>query len=257
MYATLKEEVAPVKLRAVAPLNEGTRVGILAYIENDDPEPGESLWVNAGYAQYLVISPPYNTPPDGVLTPASHPLRVVEDDYKFVAYSLNKDTLLTDPEEITDPIIDRDLMWGFTTKTITDLDSSVHITMNHMFSLVTLEAVTLFGNSSVIMNISAALNTFKPTLTFEDGNLSTTFPMDTVHFKWPYSGSAQIWTSDSLYVYTNGATGNASVPTTLIVNSVTIDGKTYTNNNAGFNINYNKIMRAGRSYKLYIEFKPK
>ena len=250
MVATLQEEDAPVKLRAIAPLQVGTLVGVLAYEFDDDPEPGESAWNSAGYADFRVTSPSLNA----ALTSVGSSLRMAEGNYNFVAYSINKDTLFNGLEEISCPIVDMDIMWGLTNKTITLLDSSVHVTMNHKLSLVRLDAETMLSNSSVISNLSVAINTFRPTITFEDGALTTTTPIDTVHFKWPYTPPAKIWISDSLYVYTNPPTGSATTQTILTVNSVTIDGVTYTNNNSGYSFNYGRAMRAGRSYRLHLRF---
>ena len=247
MVATLQEEDMPVKLRAVVPLNMYKQVGILAY----EFDPDSSEWNNAGYAEYMVISPILNA----ALYPVGNPLRVGEGNYNFVAYSINKDTLFNDIEEISDPIVDLDIMWGLTNKTITMLDSSVHVTMNHKFSLVRLDAETILGISSVISNLSVAINSFRPTITFENGNLTTTNPIDTVHFKWPYSPPAKIWISDSLYVYTNPPLpDSAPTQTILTVNSVTIDGTTYTNSGNGYSFNYGRVMRAGRSYRLHLRF---
>ena len=231
MYATLKEEDAPINLRAAAKLTTDTKVRVVAY-------PGAGSPVHADY----------EITANGVLQPIGNALAVTSSgSYSFVAYSYNDTNTMpvfTDP---TAPIASRDVIWGKENVAISPANPNVHINLDHLFAQVKLQAEVdpYLGNNINQISDARFLHTF-PVLTVQTG-LLTPGSTDTVHFTWP-SGAipASIWNSNYHPIYTDG--GKPVVE----IESIEIDNVPYSN--GPYIVNYNTQLDAGKEYTLYVRF---
>ena len=235
MYATVKEEEAPVKLRAAVPLAQGTIVRIVAYSE-DAP----NVFTRVSEADFEVTS--------GInLIPVDNPLMVKTGDYKFVACSFNRTTPLPSFGE-TLSVLSEDLLWGFTTETIAGVGSNIHITMGHLFSQVRLDADLDLASPVSSFSISQpAISAYNPELTVLTGTLTPDLTKAPVVFTQSSSLSSLLhWVSDSLHVYTH-----VSNPTGLTFANIELNGTIYP---GPYYVNYSKPLKAGKTYTLLVTF---
>ena len=235
MYATLEADPEP-KTRGLVALEPNVQLRVAAYKENSTTARSK--------ADYKVGS-------NGALNLIAGTLSVGTDStYKFVAYSLNSDTMPAHEETL--PVIypDYDLLWGETTKTITASDRTVSLTMNHKFSLMTITAST-FDGAPATPKITGIHNVkVKPgygvNLKVVDGTFaSTTDTAQTMTF--PAVAADTAVTSLARTVYTQG-----NNTTTIEIGSITIEGITHV---GPFSIRYNVPLEAGKSYSLRVHFK--
>ena len=237
MHLTLAADEPPVELRALVPLDEHAKVRIVAYT-------GLSYDINSGYADYEIDAV-------GNLVPLGAPMTLPTlDDCKFVAYSYHDSLSFDAFADTTANITARDVLWGTTTRTIGGDSATIHITMYHLFAQVKLEAVLGPGAGSLIDGITnARVSTFDPMLVVRTGDLildPATTLMGTELFTFASSGSAAIWSSDSLTVFMDGETASVEIY------SVEIDGTVYT---GPFFADYLGVpIDPGTSYTLRVRF---
>ena len=233
----------PIELHAgtIVPLRENTIVRIVAYIAlaNDT--------VYTDHADYEVT----NT---GTLNlhPLSTSLTVFPGfTYKFVAYSFDS----TGPFSPTyDPIIDvnppNDLMWGAIVEPITPTHTTIHITMNHLVSKVTLVVTAL--PTGIISNTidaitNATIHADLPELDVQTGVVIMANPTPgsgRPGFTWT-AGSASTKTSNPLLIYP--PTGQNY--TTLNFDAFEINGIVYT---GPYTVIYDKPLVPGTEYTLQV-----
>ena len=230
------DDSAPVGLRAAVYLDPGIRVRIVAYL---------CTLIDTTYASHADYEVLYND----MLTPLNPPgLALPDGDYKFVAYSFNNMLPLNPPfaPVLTTIPPTMDLMWGFALASVSLSSVNVHITMNHLFSKVTVDATLVNqGFLSVIDTIrGASIAAMLPDMNVKTGELSVV-SSNTGAFTW-IPGSAAYRISNPLYVYTNGAAN-----TQLEIDSLRIDGHKY---DGPYNVTYTKPLEAGKAYRLRLFF---
>ena len=231
MHAILKEEVAPVKLRA-APLDAGTKVRVVAY-----ESPGYTT--NAGYTDYEVSG-------GGILIPLSAPLTVAAGTYKFVCYSYNDATSMPVFADMTAAIASRNLLWGSTTAAVSPGSNTVQILLAHLFSQIRLHVHLNHVVGNIITDIQGAGydHTF-PALVVQSGAL-VLGTSGQIPFVWPSgAGTASEWYSIYHHVHTNGS------PPVVTINSLMIDTNLHT---GPWTINYSTPLAPGYDYTLSIYF---
>ena len=228
------EEDEPVSLRAAVYLDPGTRVRIVAYQCITTPTIDT---VYFGYADFEIL---YNDLLDPVDPPG---LAVPDGNYKFVAYSFNETTAIGAFAPVTGSIPPtRDLMWGYTHASVSASSLDFHITMNHLFSKVTVDAALVNqGFYSTIDTVSGAgIAAFLPDLDVKTGALSPGSATSGL-FSW-IPGSAAFRISDPLYVYTDGAPSTQLEIDSIRVNGIKHDGP--------YNVTYSKPLESGKAYRL-------
>ena len=229
-------EENPVKTRSIAYLKPGSYVRIVAYIILS----GDTIY-NGDYADYAVMS-------GSLLNPLVNGLTIYHGlTYKFVAYSFDNTIPFSSPfAPVTGAIPPQlDIMWGDTIETITPSHSTIHITMNHLTSKVTVVATALPSGliSNTIDTIrGAAVAALLPSLNIKTGEFVSTSP-GYAPVSWP-AGSASTRTSNVLYPSPNGANN-----TQLRIEQLEINGINYV---GPFILTYSKPLEAGKTYTLQV-----
>ena len=213
MYTALTKDREPVKLRSAFPLEAGVKVRIVAYSTVGVPP------TNVGYADYEVIA-------GGLLIPDGTPhISLAAGSYKFVAYSFNSTAALPAFAETTAAITNQDIVRGETTATVTTTSPSfsVHITMYHLFSQVTVDAKLGSGAPIVLnsFNVAPYIYTYKPTLTILSGLLTPGLIDSMMPVKNTSLSTATNWISDSVFVFTNATSPTRLKFTNLALNQAT------------------------------------
>ena len=240
MTASIHEKPPAIHLRATQPFNHpGHKLRIAAY--DTLSYPGSTILL--AHADYEV------DPADNLAPLGTAPMAVPTGSVLFVAYSFN-DTIPMPPFSPTVTAIgNRDLLWGDTLETIDHTNSNVHLRLDHLFSKITLEVEVDNGNPSGAIDaiFGARYDHTFPTLNVLSGELIPGIT-DTLHFRFPYTGSARIWQSDDHYAYTHGD------PPVVTVDSITIDGTTHTG--TPWTTDYVKPLAPGNEWTLYMCFRP-
>ena len=238
MYATLTEDKASVNLRSLSPLDENSKVRVVAY----SIASGE----NSGYADYEVKN-------DGSLNPTSHPLFVSPGTYNFVAYSFHNADPLAIFADTTAQLSTSDVLWGETTPlAITPENSFVQIGMKHLSSQVTMKVALEIPEAGFLITgiTNANVSSFEPTrLIVKTGKLLlNTSTLAYYPFSWDFSGSGHPWIDSSpQYVYMNGQ------PLSVQISSISVDGASYSINGY-YPINFSTPLQAGKSYTINVNF---
>ena len=242
MVATLEVDQS-VKTRAgTSDLGEGTLLRIVAYLDGTNYET---------HADYEIK--------DGRLLTANS-FMVPEGSYKFVAYSYNSTTKLPAHHPTTISNVDPacDLLWGCypangTVMVTTATHNDVAITMEHLFSQLTVMATTkeIGNNINIIsMDTVSMIPGKKTNLSIKDTIF--TVVSDTVlcfSSAWVGLGTDTTVTSQSRTVYTHNAESFQ-----INFKSVTLAGHApYTNLTA----NFFKRLQRGVSYTVKVRFKKK
>ena len=232
-----------VTLRASVNLPPNTKVRIVAYAEAVAGSGNHT--VNVGYADYEVTSGINLAPYPAAPSPS---LAVPSGSIKFVAYSFGETTYLP---PFTEAIVavNTDVMWGQTTITIGGGSANVHIMMYHLYAKVRLNAELGIGAPPVISSFNLTMPEISsngPTLTIQSGTLTPGAISPMPFIKSSSLSTTSNWVSDTLFVFTN-----ATLPTSLTINSIEINGTTY---NGPFYVNYTKPLYGGKSYTLKVIF---
>ena len=232
LYATLKEEPAPVKLRALIPLSTGTTVRIVAYTG--------SPFVYHSHADYTVGGA-------GGLTKTSlNEFKVPAGNCRFVAYSYNETTAMPGYSATTAAIGDKDILWGDAVVAISG-STSIQIKMKHLQSEITVSAQTDLYTTpvQVLTSVNAAISCYDATLTVSNGVLNP--PSSLIQRSLSLvSLNQQVMNGKTL------AFNDEKNPITLIINGFNVDGVTY---NGPWVLNYLDTMKACKSYHLMVNLR--
>ena len=234
MVAALQEDDAPVTLRNVA-LMPGTRLYIVAY-------------TGSGYTTY-VDHAEYEESPLGFLIPIGAGLTIPTGPCKFVAYSYNSTAPMPPHNPAMTVDMTNDLLWGETIQTVIESAFNLHITMQHLFSQVRLDA-SLDSGAPVYINTfnigQAELHSYQqPVLSVQSGALT---PGTAGSVSFTNAGPYNLfnWISAPRLTYTNSET-----PTFLELANLNINGIVYS---GPFRINYADPLVPGKSYTLKVVF---
>jgi hypothetical protein len=254
MYTTLIENEAPVRLRsATEALALGTTVRLVAYTV-----PGNVYVRHADYE----VSPISHHPDTSRLAPSPNPLVIPAGTYRFVAYSLNNTNPMPAFADITDPIHSDDVLWGNTDNvTVTGTNFGVHITLEHKFAQITLDA-EFYGDgadNAVIFTCDVSLpgiEAYDPGLVVSSGELvvggNTKIPAVFTHHSFDpnrAAGSNHAWISYPLYLYTHHEADTDTIRLTF--GSIMVNGTTH---NGPFYTFFTKRLEPGKSYRLHVFF---
>ena len=233
MHVIIKEEVAPVKLRATK-LTMGTKVRVIAY-------EGPGYTTKVDHADFIVAE-------GGVLMPdGTYVLALQAGTYRFVAYSYNNADAMPAYADITAAIDAVDLLWGEAIETVGPGNNAVYLLLEHLFSQVKLHAVLHHAVGDIIYDLDASVSHTIPTLEVMIPDLISTGSSALIPFAWPDgAGFASNWYSKNHQVYTDGS------PPVVTVGSVDIDGTTYTG--GPWTINYATPLVPGHEYILSVYF---
>ena len=258
MYATLKEDESPVKLRVKLPVDAGVKIRVVAYY-------GTSYTNYAGHADYTATSTVINGT-QTVLAADGDPLKVATGySYRFVAYSMNTTDPLPPFDTTHDITASTDLLWGISPATTVPASSpnntfSVNITMEHKFARVDFRVQgrsTFTGIVSVFNPVNAnqtnaRVNGVLARLTVQSGILTTDASASTAFYEAPSGGWSvplppgnTVLTSGSFFAFTNNDT------TRISISSVHIDNVTYP---GPFTAAFTTRLVAGRSYTIELRF---
>jgi hypothetical protein len=232
MYTTIEENLeAPT--RAGDPLEDGVKVRVVAY---------QSSTVK-GTGEYTVKS--------GMLVSENGSgFEVEEGTYTFVAYSYNSST----PPDYTEPTITvaspHDLLWGSHTQLVDASNSSVSITMDHLFAQVRVKATTtgVSGQPIIKSMTGVTVTPGNPVdLTIQTGGVGQNAVAATQAISEWNNLNSTVVTSGPITVNTNGAN-----PIYVNISSVTIaEYLAFT----GIKAEFKKALTAGYSYTLVVNFK--
>jgi len=246
MYATLKEDETPVKLRAggdLVRLTSGSQVCVVAY----HIFAGDTTYY--GHAFYSAVDALI-----GSFLSSGSPLTVLpEMEYRFVAFSYDD----ASPMNYSDPIAgispSTPVIWGDTIATVSPSSFNLHITMHHLTSKVSLTVNSLPTGLLIneIHSIDAArIHAAIPELNVKEGELDE---VNTGYGSFSFvPGISVSKTSAPLYPL---PVSGASI-TELEIDSLWINGLLYRNvspNSVGpFKVVYSKPIEVGKAYTLQV-----
>jgi hypothetical protein len=239
MYATLAEDA---ELRTTSPMEDGTRLRIVAYDDDND---------YVSDAIYTVNSDEGGIEPEG--TGLSVPAAGT---YTFVAVSYNSTTILP-PYFLSMPATvniepGNDLLWGKTEETVTEGTNNVEIKMCHLFSRVTVEVSTEnISNDTYTIDDIWPSSRIEPSyggkITLMSGVPFPEYVYPAYFSSWEDIGSQTV-TSSPIFVYTDG-----EYPILIYLARMFITNGTTTF--AGiFTPQFNMNLESGKSYTLTASF---